>query len=86
MKILLESIPKNINNRKGIGSSQDGFMKGKSRLTKLLAFYYEVTHLVCEGIAVDVIYLHVRKGFETVSHNIIMDKIKKCRLDKWTAS
>lgn len=39
-----------------------------------------------EGIAVDVVYLDARKDFDTASHNIIMDKIKKYSLGKWTVS
>lgn len=50
MKILLESIAKHMNNRKVTGSSQHGFMKGKSCFTKLLVFYCKVTILVDEGI------------------------------------
>ena len=56
-------------------------MKGKSCLTKLLA-YYKVTGLVDAGIVVDVVYSDVRKAFDTASHNIIMDKTKKYSLGK----
>ena len=41
-----------------IRSDQQSFTKGKSRLTDLIAFYNEVTSLVGEGRAVDVVYLN----------------------------
>ena len=41
----------------GTRSSQHGFMKGRSCLTHLISFYNQVTNVVDEGKAVDVIYL-----------------------------
>ncbi|GAB0208804.1 mitochondrial enolase superfamily member 1 [Grus japonensis] len=37
-----------------------------------------------EGRAVDVIYLDFSKAFDTVSHNILIRKLRKCGLDEWT--
>ncbi|XP_064901183.1 uncharacterized protein LOC135577216 [Columba livia] len=37
-----------------------------------------------EERAVDVVYLDFSKAFDTVSHNILIGKVKKCRLDEWT--
>ena len=50
-------------------------MKTKSRLTNLIDFYNDVNSLVAEGRAVDIVYLDFRKAFETVLHNIIIDKL-----------
>ena len=36
-----------------------------------------------EGRAVDVAYLDCSKAFDTVSHNIITGKLRKCGLDEW---
>ena len=41
-------------------------MKGKSCLINLIAFYNEVTSLVDEERAAEVIYLHFSKVFDTV--------------------
>ncbi|KAK4832344.1 hypothetical protein QYF61_021873 [Mycteria americana] len=56
------------------------FMKGKSCLTSLTAFYNETTGLVDEGKAVDSVHLYFSKAFDTVSANILIDKLKKCGL------
>ncbi|GAB0210093.1 mitochondrial enolase superfamily member 1 [Grus japonensis] len=69
---------------KGIGSGQHGFTKGKSCLTKLIAFYDDMTSWVDEGRAVDVVCLHFSKTFDTVSHNILVSKLRKCGLDERT--
>lgn len=59
-------------------------MKGKSCLTKLMAFYNKVTSSMDAGRAVDFVYLFFIKAFGTISHNILIDKLMKYKLDKWT--
>ena len=68
-----------------IGSSQHGYMKGKS-LTKLIALYDEMTGLVEEGKAVDVVHLDLRKAFNAVSHNILINKLITYGLGEWIMS
>ena len=58
----LESICKHMKGKMVIGSSQPGFAKGQFCLTKLTALYNEVTSLLDEGRAVDVVCL----GLSTV--------------------
>jgi len=33
---------------------------------------------------VDVVYLDFSKAFDTVSHNILISKLRKCGLDEWS--
>ncbi|PKU39474.1 hypothetical protein llap_10225 [Limosa lapponica baueri] len=47
-------------------------------------FYDEVTGLVEERRAVDVVYLDFSKTFSAVSHNILVDKLVNYRQHKWT--
>jgi len=65
----------------GIRPSQLGFTNGRSCLTNLISFYDKVTHLVDEGQAVDVVYLDFSKGFDTVPHNILVEKLAAHGLD-----
>jgi len=55
-------------------------------LTSLIAFYDVMTGWVGEGRAVDVVYLDFSKALDTVSHNIVLGKIRKCGLDEWSVN
>ena len=57
---------------------------GRSCLTNLISFCDKVTHLVDEGKAVDVVYLDFSKAFDTVPHNILMEKLAAHSLDGCT--
>jgi len=43
-----------------------------------------MTGWIDEGRAVDVVYLNFNKAFDTVSHNILLGKLRKCGLDEWS--
>ncbi|CAM4632354.1 unnamed protein product [Lepidochelys olivacea] len=83
-QVLKESILKHLHERKVIRNSQHGFTKGRSCLTNLIAFYDEITGSVDEGKAVDALFLDFSKAFDTVSHNILVSKLKKYGLDGCT--
>ena len=63
----------------GISPSQHGFTNGRFCLTNLISFCDKVTHLV----AVDVVYLHFSKAFDTVSHSLLLDKMEAHSLDRY---
>jgi len=85
-KLILEIIIKQVEEKKVIRSSQHGFTKGKSCLTNMRAFYDDMTGWVDEGRAVDVVYLDFSKAFNTVSHKILLGKLRKCGLDECSVS
>lgn len=64
--------------------SQHGFMKEKSHLSNLIDFYYDVTSLIHEGRALDVVHFDFSEDFQTVSHINLIDKPMKYGLNKWT--
>ena len=53
-------------------------------MTNLIAFYDGMTGWGDEGRAVDVVYLDFSKAFDSVSQNILTDRLRKCGLDEWT--
>jgi len=70
-----------VKDNQGIRPSQHGFMKGRPCLTNLIPFYDQVTHLVGEGEAVDVVYLDFSKGVDTVPHSTLLEKLAAHGLD-----
>jgi len=66
-----------------VGSSQYVFMQGKLCFTSLITFYNEMTSLGNIDRAVHIVYIGFSKAFDTVLHNILIDILRKCRLDKW---
>jgi len=82
-QLILEAIIKQVEEKNVIRSSQHGFTKGKSCLTNLIAFYDDMTGWIDEGRAVDAVYLDFSKAFDTVSHDILLGKLRKCGLDGW---
>ncbi|PKU44155.1 rna-directed dna polymerase from mobile element jockey- hypothetical protein [Limosa lapponica baueri] len=81
--LILETFSRHKEDKKVIRGSQHGFMKVKTCLTSLLiTFYDEMTGLVDEGRATDVVYPDFRMDFDTVSHKILMEKLMKYGLDE----
>jgi len=56
-QFILNALTEHMKDNQGIRPSQHGFMKGRSCLINLISFYDQVTCLVDEGKAVDVVYL-----------------------------
>jgi len=82
-QVILDVICKQVEEKKVIRSSQHGLTKGKLCLTNPIDFYDGMTGWVGEGRAVDVIYLDFSKAFDTVSHTVLLGKLRKCALDEW---
>jgi len=54
-QFILSALTRHVKDYQGIRPTQHGFMKGRCCLTNLISFYDQVTHLVDEGKAVDVV-------------------------------
>ncbi|KAJ7419082.1 RNA-directed DNA polymerase from mobile element jockey-like protein [Willisornis vidua] len=80
-QLILKAIPEHVEDRKLIRSSQYEFTKGKLCLAKMIAFCDGTTGWIDEGTAVDVVYQDFSMAYDTVSHDILIGKLRKCRLD-----
>jgi len=73
-RFILSALTRHVKDNQRIRPSHHRFMKGRSCLTNMISFYDQVTRPVDEGKAVDIIYLDVSKAFDTVPHNILLEK------------
>lgn len=64
-QIILQTISKNMKDKKVICNIQHQFMKGKSGLTNLMAFSSDMTVSVDEGRRADVVCLSIGKDFDS---------------------
>lgn len=59
-----------------INKAQDGFLHGRSCVTQLLATFRHVGQLLDHNIQINVLFLDVTKAFDSVDHNILLQKLK----------
>ena len=59
-----------------LNSSQHGFLKARSCLTKMLCFLEEITKWIDVGSPVDIIYLDFQKAFDKLPHRRLLLKLK----------
>lgn len=65
------------------GNNQREFTKGRSSLINLTVLCDELTEHMDEKRTVDVTSLGFCKAFYTFSHNILLSKLGRYRLDGW---
>jgi len=83
-QFILSALTGHGKDNQGIRPSQHRFVKGRSYLTNLISFYDQVTHLMDDRKAVDVIYLDFCKAFGTIPHSILLEKLAAHGLDGCT--
>ena len=81
-RFILSALTGHVKDNQGMRPSQHGFMKGRSCLTNLISFYDQVTCLMDEEKAADVVYLDFNRAFGTVPHSTLLEKLAAHGLDR----
>lgn len=79
-QIILRAITQQVWGNQGMRPRQHGFRKVMSCLTDLI-FCKQVTCLVEQGKATDVVFLGISKAFDIVSCRIVLKKVTTYGLD-----
>lgn len=72
-----------MDDREVIWNNQQGFTKGNSCLSSLVAFWMRKCLLVDKGRVTDVIYLDFHKAFYAVPHSILVSEVERDGFDEW---
>lgn len=83
-QILLDDMLDHIRNEHVIRNSQQGFIRGGSCLTNLVAFDDGVMASVDSRKVTKVICLDSSKAFDTGPQHILISKVQGCGFDEWT--
>ena len=83
-QILLEDMSKHMKGKKVIWNSPHRLTRGKQCLTNLIAFYDKMDGSMDEGRAAEVFYLDFNKAFDVICHSILIAKLVRYSLNKWT--
>ena len=59
-----------------IFTSQFGFMQNRSTVQQLLTFLCSIQESFSKGLQVDAIYFDIRKVFDSVSHDILLERLR----------
>ncbi len=74
--ILKEQLLSNLSQLSLLTTRQHGFLPRRSTVTHLLSAEETVTRWLDEGDTVDIVYLDFAKAFDSVSHRLLLTKLK----------
>ena len=59
-----------------ISPSQHGFRRNRSCVTQLLSSFHSIGHDLDTNTQTDILYLDFAKAFDSVDHNILLEKLR----------
>lgn len=77
-KIMKEKVLRFLQNTKFFSDRQFGFRVGINTEAALLKFVGEIIEGINEGKVVSGLFLDIKKAFDTVNHNILLEKLYNC--------
>ena len=82
--IIKDDIEKHVYQSGLLHTSQHGFNRGKSTSTNLIQFWDDVTNAAERHQSLSIIYTDLRKAFDSVSHDLLLIKLRRYGIDAKT--
>ena len=73
-----------LDNNKILSNYQHRFRKGRSTITAICEFLNIIYNYINQNKNLTVIYLDLKKAFDTVSHSKLLERLRKMGLDDLT--
>ena len=83
-RIVAESIVEFLNKNDILSSKQHGFRSNHSTISELLVHYHNIVDALDNDANYDAVMLDYSKAFDTVSHSLLLYKIKEIGITDWS--
>ena len=71
-----------LENNRFLDDNQNGFRKNRSRIDAALKFVHDLYSNDNSKLITSAIFMDYKKAFDSISHEILIDKLKGCNISK----